>query len=96
MENRNSCFIDDSNLKKYSTAYKILCGNLQRVFSDDSSSDKDDADTEKKAKNEGSDISQGQFKGTNSVRRRKKPHFVSIVKLYSLDHDITGPRIDIL
>lgn len=81
-EDGSSCFIDDINLKKYSSTYKILHGNLQQVFSDASSSDTDDAGTKQNAKNEGSDISQGQ-KVMKNVQRCKKPHFVSISYLLS-------------
>ncbi|XP_021932906.1 SUZ domain-containing protein 1 isoform X2 [Zootermopsis nevadensis] len=69
----NLSFIDDVNLKKYSSTYKILHGNLQQVFSDNSSSDADDVGTQRKAKKEGGDNSQEHFKVTNSVQRCKKP-----------------------
>ncbi|KDR12432.1 hypothetical protein L798_13483 [Zootermopsis nevadensis] len=72
----NLSFIDDVNLKKYSSTYKILHGNLQQVFSDNSSSDADDVGTQRKAKKEGGDNSQEHFKVTNSVQRCKKPSSV--------------------
>lgn len=76
-EDGNSCFIDDNNLKIYSSTYKILHGNLQQIFSDDSASDADDAGTQKTTKNEGNDILQGQSKIKNHIQRCKKPNFVS-------------------
>lgn len=68
------CFIDDISLKKYSSTYKILHGNLQQIFSDDSSSDADDAGSRKKARKEGIDTPQQQLKARNEVQICKKPN----------------------
>jgi hypothetical protein len=77
IEDESSCFIDDISLKKYSSTYKILRGNLQQIFSDDSSSDADDAGSQKKTRNEGSDAPQQQPKAKN-VQICKKPILVSM------------------
>jgi hypothetical protein len=66
-------------LKKYSSTYKILHGNLQQIFSDDSSSDADDAGSRKKARKEDNDTPQQQLKARNDVQICKKPNFVSML-----------------
>ncbi|XP_023703080.1 little elongation complex subunit 2 isoform X2 [Cryptotermes secundus] len=68
------CSVDDISLKKYSSTYRILHGNLQQIFSDDSSSDSDDAGSRKKARNEGSDTPQQQLKAKNDGQICKKPN----------------------
>jgi hypothetical protein len=66
-------------LKKYSSTYKILHGNLHQIFSDDSCSDADDAGSQKKARIEGSDTPEQQLKAKNDVQACRKPNFVSML-----------------
>jgi hypothetical protein len=70
-------------LKKYSSTYKILHGNLQQIFGDDSSSDADDAGSQKKVRNKGSDSAQQQLKAKNDVQICRKPNVVSMLYLRS-------------
>jgi hypothetical protein len=57
-----------------------LHGNLQQIFSDDSSSDVD-VGSQKKVRNEGSDSPQQQLKAKNDVQICRKPNIVSMLHL---------------
>jgi hypothetical protein len=49
-----------------------LHGNLQQIFSDDSSSETDDAGSQKNVRNKGSDSPQQQLKAKNDVQICRK------------------------
>jgi hypothetical protein len=75
-EDERPLFIDDNILKKYSSTYKILHGNLQQIFSDDSSSDVD-VGSQKEVINKDSGSPQQQLKATNDAQICRKPNVVS-------------------
>jgi len=73
----SSSFISDSALKTYSTTYKILHGQLQQIFSDDSLSENDDPENRGKTRSDGNGTLQGRIQVKNKVQMYKKPNMVS-------------------
>jgi hypothetical protein len=74
----NSCFINDTALKTYSSTYKILHDKLQQIFSDDSLSENDDPENQGKTRNAGNDILQGRIQVRSKVEICKKQNKVSV------------------